>query len=361
MNLQEKQSNKFTGFINPIMNLIDNGIIYRKGFVVLYWISAVVCLLSPLILLPISIGSGQMLSGRLVFALLIVSISFIFPCWLGFQVFWNRMKKVNTLLKDEDDFVAIPLVADYIKTSGEFVAITSIGSIPCLILLGIFVTVIEEVKYILPDWLASLFGPVAILTVILGYVFMISAKFIAEMITALASIANNTKTARNANFTAKSVAQSLSAMQTNTATVAEPKSVAPFSVAHTPKIVKDTEPKSVASSSITQSLSTATGVELIAKSIAPSLDVTQAPTFKKQVRPEITDEIRKSGVNGIIRVRILIDIDGKVKKAVAHNDLGFGTLQSAIAACLQMEFTPAKIGDEIVAVWLPVSVRFEKL
>jgi len=105
---------------------------------------------------------------------------------------------------------------------------------------------------------------------------------------------------------------------------------------------------------------TATDAELKAKTAASS-SITQAPAFKKRVIPEITDEIRKSGVNGTIRVRVLVDIDGKVKKAVAQNDLGFGTLQSAIAACLQMEFTPAKVGDELVSVWITVPVRFEKL
>jgi len=105
---------------------------------------------------------------------------------------------------------------------------------------------------------------------------------------------------------------------------------------------------------------TATDADLKANAVSSS-SVTSAPAFKKRVRPEITDEIRKSGVNGTVKVRVLVDIDGKVKKAVAQNDLGFGTLQSAIAACLQMEFTPAKIGDELVAVWITVPVRFEKL
>jgi len=101
--------------------------------------------------------------------------------------------------------------------------------------------------------------------------------------------------------------------------------------------------------------------DLAAKEVVAAASVTQAPSFKKRVKPEITEEIRKSGVSGTIKVKVLVDIDGKVKKAVAQNDLGFGTMQSAIDACFQMEFTPAKIGDEFVAVWITVSIGFEKL
>ena len=105
----------------------------------------------------------------------------------------------------------------------------------------------------------------------------------------------------------------------------------------------------------------ATHADLVAKEVVTSSSVTQAPSFRKRVTPEITEEIRQSGVSGTIRVRVLVDIDGLVKRAVAQNDLGFGTMEAAVAACLQMEFSPAKIGDETVAVWITIPVRFEKL
>ncbi|MDR0305062.1 MAG: energy transducer TonB [Chitinispirillales bacterium] len=106
---------------------------------------------------------------------------------------------------------------------------------------------------------------------------------------------------------------------------------------------------------------TASQTDIMAKEAVSPASVTHAPSFKKRVKPEISEEIRKSGVSGTIKVKVLIDIDGKVKKAVAENDLGFGTLKSAIDACFQMEFTPARIGDEIVAVWITIPIRFEKL
>jgi protein TonB len=99
----------------------------------------------------------------------------------------------------------------------------------------------------------------------------------------------------------------------------------------------------------------------LAGTVVSTASVTQAPAFKKRVRPVITDEIRQSGVSGTVKVKILVDIDGKVKRAVAQDDLGFGTRQAAIDACLQMEFSPAMRGEEAVAVWITIPVRFEKL
>jgi len=105
---------------------------------------------------------------------------------------------------------------------------------------------------------------------------------------------------------------------------------------------------------------TATPDDLAAR-IVPASAVTQAPVFRRRVLPEITDEIRRSGISGTVRVRVLVDIDGRVVQAFAQNDLGFGTAEAAVAACLQMEFAPAQIGDQLVAVWITIPVRFERL
>ena len=105
---------------------------------------------------------------------------------------------------------------------------------------------------------------------------------------------------------------------------------------------------------------TATRSDLLGE-IAPATTITKAPRFKRRVTPKITKEIRKSGVNGVIKVKVLIDIDGKVKEALAQNDLGFGTKEAAIEACLKMTFSPAYRKKEKVAVWIIIPVRFEKL
>ena len=193
---EETQSSKFTGFINPVLSLIDNGTIYRKGFLALYFFSAIICLLFALILFILIFTIISDLKFGTGFGIFLSWFACTFACWLEFQVFWNRMKKIDSLFKENDDFVAAPLIADYIKTCGECIFVGSVGSIPCLILLGIITTISPELKYIIP--IADVGGIVgsilfSILTIVLGYLSMLVLKFISETITAFASIANNTK------------------------------------------------------------------------------------------------------------------------------------------------------------------------
>lgn len=82
------------------------------------------------------------------------------------------------------------------------------------------------------------------------------------------------------------------------------------------------------------------------------------PRFKKRVKPAYTDEMRDNGVEGTVKVKVLVDIDGKVKKAILLNDLGYGTGEQALAACRKLEFHPAMRDDRPVAVWIVVPIRF---
>jgi len=194
MYLDKIQDNKFMGFIKPLLDLIDNGVIYRKGFWVFYLLHAIASLFIPLFLLAFAIDIGifryQSFDILLCFALIWVSIAFSF--WLGFQVFLNRMEKIDTLFTKDCDFVAIPLIADYIKTAGEFIGIVTISLFPCFILLVI--VAYDIAKSTIPNihvGITVVFIPIFL--AILGYVIMSVAKFCAEIIIAFASIANNTK------------------------------------------------------------------------------------------------------------------------------------------------------------------------
>jgi hypothetical protein len=187
--------NKFTGFIQPVLNLIDNGVIYRKGFWLLYLISAGAALLVPVLMMVGFISNGLFRAPvGVVVGIVFVWLALAFACWLGFQVFWNRMKKIDTLFKEGEDFIAMPLVADYIKTLGEYYCLFLIGCIPGLVLLGIFAMFSDTLKYFIP--LAALGIGLVFASIgigILGYLIMLLAKFFAESLAAFAAIANNTK------------------------------------------------------------------------------------------------------------------------------------------------------------------------
>ncbi|MBN1981892.1 MAG: TonB family protein [Chitinivibrionales bacterium] len=96
-------------------------------------------------------------------------------------------------------------------------------------------------------------------------------------------------------------------------------------------------------------------------SVVSATTVTQAPSFKKRVVPEYTKEMLDNRIEGTINVKILVDIDGRVKKAQVLNDLGYNAGQQALDAILKMEFFPALRGSEPVAVWIIIPVRFVML
>lgn len=89
--------------------------------------------------------------------------------------------------------------------------------------------------------------------------------------------------------------------------------------------------------------------------------VSSNPKYIKRPRPQSTPEMRENNVEGTIRVKVLIDIDGKVKKAEVLNDLGHGSAELARQACFAAEFVPAMRNGEPVAVWITIPIRFALL
>jgi TonB family protein len=105
---------------------------------------------------------------------------------------------------------------------------------------------------------------------------------------------------------------------------------------------------------------TATEQELKGQ-VVSTTTVTQAPRFKKVVKPEYTKEMIDNKVEGTVKLKVLVDIDGKVKKATVLSDIGFTSAQQAVAATMGMEFIPAMRGEEAVAVWIIIPIKFVML
>jgi len=98
--------------------------------------------------------------------------------------------------------------------------------------------------------------------------------------------------------------------------------------------------------------------EEIKGQLVSTTTVTTAPSFIKKVKPEYTQEMLDNKIEGVIKVKVLVDIDGKVKKAIALDDLGYGSRDVAVKACFEMLFEPAKRVDEPVAVWIIIPIKF---
>ncbi len=102
---------------------------------------------------------------------------------------------------------------------------------------------------------------------------------------------------------------------------------------------------------------TATEAEIKGE-VASVSTVTTKPVPLETFKPEYTDEMKRNRVKGVISARVLVDIDGKVKRVEVLNDLGFGTREAAETACFKLVFKPAMEGDEPVAVWIVFKFRF---
>ena len=87
-------------------------------------------------------------------------------------------------------------------------------------------------------------------------------------------------------------------------------------------------------------------------------DIDTRPVALNRPRPEYTTLARKNGVQGIIRVRALIGVDGKVKDVRLLGHLADGLDNEAVKAVRKMRFKPATKAGQNVEVWQMLEVEF---
>lgn len=83
----------------------------------------------------------------------------------------------------------------------------------------------------------------------------------------------------------------------------------------------------------------------------------EEPALVSQVKPVYPDIAREAGVDGTVRLRVLVGKDGLVKDV--HVDRSIPMLDgAAVAAARQWVFTPALSNGHPVMVWVAVPIRF---
>ncbi len=188
--------NKFFTFLTPYLTTIDNGKFFRKPFAWLYAGIAILNLLIPIFVLVRAIDNEIFgYNGKTSFAFILIWFAVTFVSWLGFQIWWNRKNKIESISSMGDNFLAIPVFSHFIQTLGEWLGIW-IGVLGFLF--ALFSTIIlGDRGYNLSrglelDFLQS--GALAIVIMpILGYLIVVVTRFLAEQFRSLAAIANNTK------------------------------------------------------------------------------------------------------------------------------------------------------------------------
>jgi periplasmic protein TonB len=87
--------------------------------------------------------------------------------------------------------------------------------------------------------------------------------------------------------------------------------------------------------------------------------VEKMPVPVKTVQPDYPEIARRAGVEGTVWVKVLVDKEGKAKKALIQKSDAEIFNDAAIAAAMQFVFTPAIMNSGPVAVWASIPFRFK--
>lgn len=188
------KDNKFFSFFDPVLKYIDTGKFFREPFRWLYAILAILNLLFPIVLLVRAIESDLFRLGRggVITVFIFIWIVVVFISWIGFQIWWNRRKKIYSVITAHDDFVAIPVFSNFIQTFGEWLGmLIGIGNPMLILIVAVFLKGDTSMLRL------PLVGSGALINIVLhpiyGFMIVVVTRVIAETFRALAAIANNTK------------------------------------------------------------------------------------------------------------------------------------------------------------------------
>jgi len=187
---EQMAEKSFFTFSRPYLDFIDKSKIYS----LVYFVMAIINLILPFVILYKVIDSGFFqLGAKFVFAFVLSWIVIVFACWIGFQLWWNRRKKIATIGTSE--FSATLIFSEILQTFGEWLGtLTAIIGAGAGLLASIFLG--DDINYLFNvigmGYMG--FGPlVVIFGPILGFFFIIVFRFLAEQLRLLASLVNNTK------------------------------------------------------------------------------------------------------------------------------------------------------------------------
>jgi len=180
----------FFTFSKPYLEFIGKDKLF--GFV--YVVMAVISLFIPFVILYQVIDSGFFNYGaKYVFAFILTWVVLVFACWIGFQLWWNRRKKVTDTGSSE--FVAISYFSGILQTSGEWLG-TIIGIVGAGGGLIAFIFLGNDLNYLFRAIGMGFlrFGAgVIIIGPVIGFFIIIISRFLAEQLRIFAALADNTK------------------------------------------------------------------------------------------------------------------------------------------------------------------------
>lgn len=180
---------KLFNSIDAALKYVDSGNFFRHPFKWLYYILGALNIFIPISLIKATSDYSHYLSGKAMtcmILLIIISIPFAF---FAAMLWIKRGNNFNNDASHGSRFIAIPLVANLIQTTGEWLGyFMGVGGFISVLLALLFGG--KELEYVIPGSInfASL-----IVMPIIGFLIILVFRFLAESWLALASIANHTR------------------------------------------------------------------------------------------------------------------------------------------------------------------------
>jgi len=166
----------------------------EKLFGLVYIVMAVINLILPFVILYKVIDSGFFKFGaKYVFAFVFTWLVIVFACWISFQLWLDRRKRVSN--SGSSEFIAIPIFSDMLQTFGEWLG-TLIGIIGAGGGLIAFIFLGNDLNYLfnaIGMGFLRFGAAVIIIGPIIGFFIIIIFRFFAELLRIMAALANNTK------------------------------------------------------------------------------------------------------------------------------------------------------------------------
>jgi protein TonB len=86
--------------------------------------------------------------------------------------------------------------------------------------------------------------------------------------------------------------------------------------------------------------------------------VSEAPKVIQEKKILYPISARRAGVEGVVELKLVIDTEGRVREAAIIRGPGYGLDEAALEGIKEFVFSPAKVGNEKVAVRILYKYRF---
>lgn len=93
-----------------------------------------------------------------------------------------------------------------------------------------------------------------------------------------------------------------------------------------------------------------------------NVDTSKKPDVRAEIltkpTPSYTKEARRSGVQGIVVLKVLLSSEGEISRIRVHRGLPAGLTENAIRAACKIKFKPAMTAGQPVSRWVTVEYVF---